>query len=100
MLRVAEAVVEYFEDELVAFFAIFAHKRVQVFHGGGFEGLVAVQLKDFADGVEDITAFADGGGIEVAGALGQGGFIFTHFWFGMGWPYLAMIRSAALEIRR
>jgi hypothetical protein len=53
------AVVEYFEQQLVALIAVFSGEGRQVFHGGRFNGLVAEGNEDLADGVEDIVAPVD-----------------------------------------
>lgn len=74
VLGIAQAVVEDLKDELITLISIFAHEGLQLFQGGGFQGLEAVALENGADGIENIAPFADGGGPEVTGALGQGWF--------------------------
>ena len=62
--RVEDAV-----EQFVALFAVLAHERGEVLHGGGFDLAEAVERIDAADGVEDIVAARHFGGIEIARAL-------------------------------
>lgn len=49
---------EDFEEELVAFFAVFTHEGFDIFDGGGFDGFEAMFFVNASDGVHDAHAFA------------------------------------------
>src|SRR6266496_294347 len=53
------AALENFEDELIAFLAIFSPERLDVFNSGSFQGLETVAFVDFLNHADDVLAFAD-----------------------------------------
>src|SRR5688572_29884669 len=59
VLRIAETVIENFENEFIAFFAILAHQRIEVFHSGRFERLKTKQLESLSDSIKDECSFSD-----------------------------------------
>src|SRR5690606_12053264 len=59
------AALEYFEDELAAFFAVFVGECGQVFHGRGFERFEAVAFVNLFYNADDIISFSDIGGQKI-----------------------------------
>ena len=68
------ATLENFEDELIAFFTILAHQRLDVFNGGSFQRLETIALVDLLDDADNVFAFAHVGGQKVAHAARRLGF--------------------------
>lgn len=64
-----ESIVQDFEDEFIAFFAILAHEGIEVFHCGCFQWLETIELKYGANGVEDVGSFANDFRAKIPGAL-------------------------------
>src|SRR6266404_5545442 len=56
------------EDELIAFFAVLAHQRFDVFDGGSLQRLETVSLVHGLYDADDVLAFAHVGGQKVAHA--------------------------------
>ena len=62
------AAFENFEDELIAFFAVLAHQRLDVFDRGSFQRLETVALVGFLDHADDVFTFAHIGRQKIAHA--------------------------------
>src|SRR5690242_15842826 len=62
------AALENFEDELITFFAILAHQGLDVFDGRSLQRLETIALVHFLYHTNDVFAFADFCGQEIAHA--------------------------------
>jgi len=69
--RVIQPVIEYLEDQLIAFFPVFPHQGFQVFHGWGLKRLKTIQFENGANDIQDIIPFSHGFRSEIPCSLRQ-----------------------------